>query len=342
MDPHKTIQTVFHVFGILVILGFLTLQAGGCMIMLAAMNESGESAALAERGGKDKVVFGDESPEARFLRIPVHGVIMAQGDENMIGIVKPSVLHTVTTLLKHAEKTASIDGLLIDIDSPGGAIDPSDIIWHELRSFRERTGLPIIANLNGVAASGGYYIAVAADRIVAHPSCITGSIGVIVQALNYSGLLEKVGVELVTLTSGPNKDLLNPGRPMKEEERKILMGVVDDAYASFVGAVAEGRGLEMARVRELGDGRIYTARQAVANGLIDRVGYREDLLEELRLAAGVERVAVIEHSTPSPIWDLLAMGGQAIAQRGGSPLGIRALERLDIEPGLYYLWQPGL
>ncbi len=342
MDPHKTIQTLFHVFGILVILGFLTLQAGGCMIMLAAMNDSGETAGTANRDGSDEVLFGDEDPEANFLRIPVTGVIKSHGEENYVGVVSPSVLETVISLLDHARETPGIDGLLIDIDSPGGAIDPSDIVFHELRRFREETGLPVIANLNGVAASGGYYIAVAADRIIAHPSCITGSIGVIIQAFNYAGLLEKVGLKLQTLTSGPNKDLLNPGRPMNDAERAILMSVIDDAYDSFVDAVSTGRGMDEAVVRELADGRIYTARQAEANGLIDRIGYESDLLDELRQAAGVERVAVLQYEPPSRLWDILGMGLEGIARRASPLAGVRALERLDLDPGLYYLWQPGI
>jgi protease-4 len=232
----------------------------------------------------------------------------------------------------------------VDIDSPGGAIDPSDIIYQRLRRFREDTGKPVVANMNGVAASGGYYIAAAADRIIAHPSCITGSIGVIIQSLNVAGLFEKVGVDLVTLTSGPNKDLLNPGREMNEEERRILMGVVDDAYESFVQAVATGRGLELDAVRAAGDGRIYTARQALALDLIDRVGYREELLEELRAAAGVERVEVVEHKLPAKIWDILELGFESLARRA-SPTA-RLEDSLDdwlpLEPGLYYLWRPGL
>ncbi len=343
MDPHKTVQTIFHVLGILVILGFLALQAGGCAILLGAMSQSGEAAMSAERG-RDTQLFGDEDAEASFLHIPVSGIIRTEPEENMFGIAEMSVLEVTRTLLEHARETAEIDGILLDIDSPGGAIDPSDVIFHELRRFREETGKPVVANMNGMAASGGYYIAAAADRIVAHPSCITGSIGVIIQSLNMAGLFEKVGLELVTLTSGPNKDLLNPGRPLREEEREILMGIVDDAYESFVHAVATGRGMDPDVVREIGDGRIYTARQAEALGLVDRVGYEEELLEELRATAGVERVDVLQHELPTRIWEMLGLDLEGIARRLSSPRAplSRTIEYYDLAPGLYYLWQPGI
>jgi len=342
MDAHKTIQSIFHILGILVILGFLTLQVGGCMILVAAMSEGNNAAPTAEKG-RDEQVFGDADAQASFLHFPVQGIIQAQAEENFLGLRKMSLLEMSDKLLEHARESEDIAGILLDIDSPGGAIDPSDILFHELRRFREETGKPVIAQLNGVAASGGYYVAVAADRIVAHPSCITGSIGVIIQSWNAAGLFDKLGVELTTLTSGPNKDLLNPGRPLREEERKILMGLVQDAYESFVGAVAEGRGMDPGLIRDLGDGRIYTARQALENGLIDRIGYQSELLEELRQAAGVQRVDVVQHRLPSRFWEFLEMGLEGRGRRSDPASRLdKAFERLQLEPGLYYLWHPGL
>ena len=340
MDAHKTIQSIFHVLAILVILGFMALQAGGCLVLVSAMGSSGD---VAGGGGKatDELAFGDDAAEATFLRVPVVGVISAEADENILGVTKLSLPESVEMLLEHARTSSDIDGLLLEIDSPGGAVDPSDVIFHELRRFREETGKPIVARMNGLAASGGFYIAMGADKIVAHPSCLTGSIGVIIQTWNGTGLFEKMGVELVTLTSGPNKDLLNPGKPLSDEHRAIIQSIVDDAYDSFVSAVMAGRGMDEAKVRELADGRIYTARQALELDLIDAIGYEQELMEMLREAAGAETVEVVDHKLPSPLWEMLEMGMEGFADRlrPGSRLEARVDEYV-LDPGLYYLWRP--
>jgi protease-4 len=344
MDAHKILQSVFHVLAILVLLGFLALQGGSCMLLMSAMSDSGPAAGgPAERAGKDATLFGDAQPEARYLQIPVMGVISAEAQETPFGFaMEMSLLERVDRLLEHARTSDRIDGVLLDIDSPGGAVDPSDVIFQKLRRFREETGKPVVARLNGLAASGGFYVAVAADRIVAHPSCLTGSIGVIMQSFNFAGLFDRYGVELVTLTSGPNKDLLNPGRPMREEERAILMGIIGETYEQFVDAVAAGRGMDAAVVRAVADGRVWTARQALDLGFVDRVGYEEDLLAEMRDLAGVERVAVVRHRLPSKFWELLELSAANLAGRRQPASVLEALTRQRRAPGLYYLWDPQL
>ncbi len=341
MDAHKTLQSIFHILGILVILGFLSLQAGSCMLLVTAMN-AGEQERTETLPGHDEYLFGEKQATASFLRVPIVGVISAAPEENVFGLRRASLLDTVDELLAHAEESPSIHGLLLDIDSPGGEVDPSDVIYQRLRRFTADTGKPVVARMNGLAASGGYYVAMGASRILAHPSCLTGSIGVIIQSWNAAGMFEKVGLELVTLTSGPNKDLLNPGKPMSKEHRAIIQGIVDDAYGAFVAAVATGRGLDSTRVRALADGRIYTARQAQALGLIDAVGYEEELLDMLRDVAGTEAVRVVEHRTRPPLWDRLAEGLEGRLAGAAAPTARleRRLADLAPAPGLYYLW-PG-
>lgn len=340
MDAHKTIQSIFHILGILVILGFLSLQAGSCLLLVSAMNASDEQTP-ASRATRDETLFGDENAEASFLRVPIVGVISAEPEQSVFGWQRASLLERTEKLIDHAVETESIAGLLVDIDSPGGAVDPSDVIYQRLRRYSAETGKPVIARMNGLAASGGYYVAMGASRILAHPTCLTGSIGVIIQSWNAAGLFDKLGVELVTLTSGPNKDLLNPGKPMSKEHQAIIQGIVDDAYGSFVGAVAAGRHLDSTRVRALADGRIYTARQAKALGLIDAVGYEEELLDLLREAANAETVRVVEHRPVSHLWDRLAesLEGRLAPAAPAARLEKR-LESLAPAPGLYYLW-PG-
>jgi len=340
MESNKVIANIFHILGIVVILGFMVLQGVSCTFLFAAMSE-GKSGAPAD-GGSDHHLFGDKGAEAHFLQVPVMGVISNASPENIMGFAEMSIPERVDKLLAHAEKDDHIDGILLDIDSPGGAVDPSDVIFHKLMEFKTRTGKPIVVRMNSLAASGGYYIASAGDRILAHPSTLTGSIGVIMQSMNMTGLFDKLGLDLVTLTSGPNKDLLNPGRKMTDEEREILMGVIMETYEQFVGAVAEGRGMDREAVRALADGRIYTARQALDGGLIDAIGYEEELLDLMREVSGASTVEVVRHKLPSKIWDLFDLGMASAARHFRPESQLRALKGLDREPGLYYLWEPGM
>src|SRR5262249_45844199 len=148
------------------------------------------------------------------------------------------------------------------INSPGGGVTASDIMYHDLMRFRHTTGKPVVACMMDVAASGGYYLAMACDLVYAHPTTVTGSIGVIMSLYNASGLCEKLGVSSNPIKSGPNKDIGNPGRPMTEQERAILQGVVNGFYVQFVHVVVEGRHMPEERVRELADGRVYTGIEA--------------------------------------------------------------------------------
>ncbi len=338
MESHKIIATIFHILGIVVILGFMVLQGVSCTFLMGAMSE-GQAGAPAP--GVDSHLFGDKGADARFLRVPVMGVISYAPAESFLGVTEMSIPERVEKLLAHAAESDRIDGLLVDIDSPGGAVDPSDVIFHQLMQFKASTGKPVVARMNGIAASGGYYIAVAGDRIMAHPSTLTGSIGVIMQSLNMAGLFDKMGLDLVTLTSGPNKDLLNPGREMTEEEREILMGVIDETHEQFVQAVATGRDMDLETLRPLADGRIYTSRQALEHGLIDDIGYEEDLLDILRQVSGAETVEVVRHKLPSKLWDILDMGLESAARHFRPESQMKVFEYLDREPGLYYLWEPG-
>ncbi|MDP6669674.1 MAG: signal peptide peptidase SppA [Candidatus Krumholzibacteria bacterium] len=341
MDAHKTIQSIFHILGILVILGFLALQGAGCMIMVSAMGDSAGSVSTGSEA-EDEFLFGDESAETHFLRIPIEGIILNQPEERFPGLSEESMPARTHRLIDHARKSDEIAGILVDIDSPGGAVDPSDVIYHQLMRFREESGKPVVARLRGVAASGGYYIASAADLAIAHPSCITGSIGVIIQSMNMRGLFDKLGLELLTLTSGPNKDLLNPGREMSDEERAILMTVVDDAYGNFVRAIVEGREMDEGLVRELGDGRIYTAAQALENGLIDEIGYEEELLEILRDLSASATVDVVSREEPTSLLDVLGLEIRSLFP-SSTPEQILGMRTSTLrEAGLYYLWEPGL
>jgi protease-4 len=184
----------------------------------------------------------------------------------------------------------------MDIDSGGGGITASDILYKALLDFRAaQEGRVVVAVFNDVAASGAYYIALAADHIIAHPTTITGSIGVLMQSMNVKDLAQKIGIRDVTIKSGDNKDLLNPFNEMSPEQRDMLQGLVDEFHSRFVRLVAEGRDLPEAQVRELADGRIYSANDAEELGLVDQIGYWSDAVAKTTELLDVEQVRVLRY-----------------------------------------------
>jgi protease-4 len=178
----------------------------------------------------------------------------------------------------------SVKAVLLRIDSPGGAVVPSQEIYEEVQKLRQSGKKKVVVSMGSVAASGGYYIASASDKIVANPGTLTGSIGVILELANVEGLLKKVGVESVVIKSGTHKDLGSPFRSMSPEEQGLLQSVLDDVHNQFIEAVAKGRGMREEEVRVLADGRIFTGRQAVAIGLVDELG---NLQDAIRIAADI-------------------------------------------------------
>jgi protease-4 len=200
----------------------------------------------------------------------IHGVI---GDD-------PELLAT----LDDFRTAAGIVAVVLRIDSPGGAVAPSQEITDAVWRLRERK--PVVASLGNVAASGGYYVASAANAIVADPGTLTGSIGVIMEFRNFQGLADKAGVSESVVKSGRFKDIGHPLRPMTDDERALLQAVVDDVEGQFVDAVARGRGMDAARVRAVADGRIFSGAQAKAAGLVDELGGYDTALKLAWTKAG--------------------------------------------------------
>ena len=194
---------------------------------------------------------------------------------------------TVTDLRRFSENP-SVKAIVLRIDSPGGGVVPSQEIYDEVKRVRAKNNKTVIASMGSVAASGGYYIAAATDRIVANPGTLTGSIGVIMETANVEGLLQKIGVEGVVIKSGKYKDVGSPLRKMSEEERGLLQSVMDDVHKQFIEAVAEGRDLELDAAQALSDGRIFTGRQAKDVKLVDELGDLEDAIQLAADTAGIE------------------------------------------------------
>src|SRR5262245_12684083 len=195
--------------------------------------------------------------DAKILLMDFSGLISDDlGSEGFsVGAPTPRVplLVRVREELEKAAQDRKLKAVVVKINSPGGTVTASDIIYQELSEFRRRTGLPMVAVLMDVAASGGYYLALAADTIVAHPTSVTGSIGVIMITVNADGLLQKIGVTAAAIKSGPYKDMGSPLRTLTPEERAIFQSIIDDLYGQFVAKVAERRGISLDAARKLGD-----------------------------------------------------------------------------------------
>ena len=203
------------------------------------------------------------------------GIVEAKGT---IGEAAPSGVDSdkVVKLLKKYERDDDIKAIVFRVDSPGGAVAPSQEIHDAIKRIRARK--KVVVSMGALAASGGYYISAPADRIFAEPGTLTGSIGVIFMHFNVRGLLEWARVEETTLKTGRYKDTLSPFRPIHETDREEIQGLSDDVYGQFVQAVAQGRGLPEARVREIAEGRIYTGKRAKELKLVDELGGLDDAI----------------------------------------------------------------
>jgi len=190
--------------------------------------------------------------------------------------------------LKRFSENPSIKAIVLRIDSPGGGVVPSQEIHDTVKRIRSKNNKAVIASMGSVAASGGYYIAAATDRIVANPGTLTGSIGVIMETANVEGLLQKIGVEGVVIKSGKYKDVGSPLRKMTDEERALMQAVMYDVHKQFIEAVAEGRSLELPVAQALADGRVFTGRQAKDAKLVDELGDLDDAIQLAAEVAGIE------------------------------------------------------
>jgi protease-4 len=279
------------------------------------------------------------SGKAKVLLIEISGVISSQDGDGIIPA--PSLIASVKEQLTRATQDENVKAVVLRINTPGGTVTASDIIHHELKSFKAARKIPIVASIMDVGASGGYYIAAASDTVLAHPSSVTGSIGVIMLTVNARGLLEKVGVEATAVTSGPRKDMGSPFRTMTTEERAIFQGLIDSFYHRFLTVVQEGRPqLPMEQIKKLADGRIYTGDQAKELGLVDEIGYLDDAVAAAKKKAGLTEARVVTYKRPGEY-------SNNVYSKLMGPGPLAGLGNLDLmsfvrggTPQFMYLWMP--
>lgn len=212
----------------------------------------------------------------------------------------------IVQCLKMAEALGA-RALVLRINSPGGTVGASQEIYEAVKKVRDQ-GIPVVASFGDVAASGGVYVAMAANKIVTNPGTITGSIGVIIKSTNLSQLYQKLGVDSEVVKSGTYKDILSSHRSLTAEERNLLQGLIDDTYLQFVEAVAQGRGLSVDTVRSFADGRILSGRQAKALGLVDALGDFQAAIDMAKEMAGIEGEPRLINLTPHKSWRQRLLG----------------------------------
>ncbi len=310
------------------------------VVGLVWLNKSGHGGFLAGPFAVEAAEHGeDEFPEFeehwsygtgsnKVVRVPLVGMIMLNNESSLF--TPDGSADFALRAIRRATHDDDVLGIILEVDSGGGGITASDIIYKALLDFkRGRPDRRVVALCGDTAASGAYYIALASDHIIAHPTTITGSIGVLVQSVNLRELAMKHGVKDVTIKSGANKDLLNPLTDFTEQQQGILQAVVDAMHARFVSLVVEHRDLSEEEVLPLADGRIFTATEALKQGLIDETGYWEDAMTRTAELLDVEDIVVYRYE------DIFSFGALL---RGAGSVRPRAWLGLDRSPQVQYRW----
>ena len=268
----------------------------------------------------------------KVVRIPIEGMILlAEGSHTW----QPNSTALSLRSIRRATLDPDVKGIILEINSGGGGITDSDIIFHALKKFKEADESRIVVAIMGdVAASGAYYIAVAADFIFAHPTTITGSIGVIMQSYNIKQLAQKIGIQDVTIKSGDNKDFLNPFQDIKPEQREIVQKIIQAMHQRFVHLVAENRRLAREVVAPLADGRVFLADEALKLKLIDGIGYSEDAHNKMaELLKTDDGIRIYRYDEQLTFWDMLSRPGIGLST------SLRGLLRGEqTASGLHYQW----
>lgn len=283
-----------------------------------------------DTGPLQEHVSGDELADDSIAIIEISGTIMPPFTERIIDLVET------------ARDDDDVKGVVLSIDSPGGLVADSHQIYHRLKQLSEKK--PVYVSMKRMAASGGVYVAMGAGengRIFAEPTTWTGSIGVIIPRYDLTGVAEKFGVQSDSLTTGPFKDSLNPFKPIGEDERAVWGEIMDDAFTRFVEIVAEGRkSLDVETVRtKLATGQIFTANQAVENGLVDEIAFQEQVVEILQADLGLSSVNVFKYKRQPTLLDVL-MG--TVTAREPETLWQKTLEATVPKAMYYCSWLPAL
>ncbi len=277
----------------------------------------------------------------KILLIPVRGTISDNPKKGLLSS-SPSMVEQVVSQLKKAEQDKRVKAVLIKINSPGGTITASDLLYHEILSYKERTNAKVIVCMMDMAASGGYYMSLPADMIMAHPTSLTGSVGVIFLQPKVMGLMDKLGLGVDVKKYGKNKDMGSPFRENTEEEQKLFQITINQLGERFTSLVKKHRKLDPQALAEMSTARLFLAEEALKLGLIDKIGYLSDAVKETKRLAGLPGDArvVLYRRAEHPDDNLYSIAGVATEDSRLSLINIELPESLNLTTGFYYIW-PG-
>ena len=285
-----------------------------CMLTINASAQgllSGLLGSSEPKGPKFKFVEGDYNAKEEILYLKINGVIQEnEEDDSPMSALKQkkSILDKMKEDLSLAAKRDAVKAVYLEINSPGGEVTTSDLLYHMLKLFQEETKKPVVAHITAMGASGAYYTACGCKKIYALPTSMIGSIGVLLQAMNVEELANKLGIKAVTIKSDktPMKDVLSPFRQSTEEEKAMLLELVETSYQRFVDIVSENRKLNRDDVIKAANGSVYTAQKAQKLGLVDGIGYREEVMDEICKMLEIKSAALVKKSEEkNPLSELL-------------------------------------
>ena len=327
-QPRRRRRWPFVVGGLMA-LGLIGLAIVAVVLILAA-------------GGPTAPTFYDEEYVAgdgayKIAVVPVEGTI-ASADNTLGGVQPTTSPEGLADALRQAGQDTSVVAVVLEVNSPGGGVTASDEMHQSILNFKKNTGKPVVVSMGDTAASGGYYISTAADRIVANETTLTGSLGVIIPLNNFAEAAEKYGIKQVVIKSGKYKDMGSAFREMRPDEREIFQSIVNQEYAEFVDVISEGRSIPEDRVREIADGRVYSGIQARDLGLVDSFGSLDEAAATAGRLAGAKDTTVVRYvQEPTLTETLLAR----LAPQEPQAQQIMEAAGLDLEPKPYYLYLPG-
>lgn len=325
----------------------LLLVAGGCGTPSFLITPVANSSELKE----EQIQGGRGWSPGKVVIIPVEGML---ANIKVSGLLQPTenVVSLFAQQLDKAENDPSVKAVVLRVNSPGGTVTASDAMYEMLRRFRARSKKPVVASAQEVAASGAYYLSCGADRIVAQPTSLVGSIGVVFETMEFEGTLDKLGIRAAAIKSGSLKDMGSPFRAMKPAERAVMQEMVEEDFARFISIVRKNRPVTEAPVSDLSDyeksdyagtysGRVFSGERAKALGLVDDLGLLEDAIGMAKKMANAPNASVVMYLRP------YGYGGSIYANNNVQPprADVMKLELPGasefLPAGLYYLWTPG-
>lgn len=283
-------------------------------------------------------VMEEGSVNSRIAVLRVEGTIQDTGEASPLFGSSGYNHDLFMEQLERVKEDDTVKAVMLTVNSPGGGVVESAEIYDKITEIQEETGKPFYVSMGATAASGGYYIAAPAEKIFVNEETLTGSIGVIMQSVNYGDLAERYGIDFVTIKSGPYKDIMSPTRDMTEEEREILQEMLDDSYEAFVDVIEEGRDMTEEEVKAVADGRVMNGRQAVEADLADGFGYEEDVIAQMREDIDLGNAEVFEYGMSGGLGSLFAVKVNSLL---GNDMETQMLKKLFTEynsPRMMYLY----